>query len=91
MASTPQGLIYITSEDANIVNLETGEQVWSKPLKYRRADAVSSTFDSQNNRYLIGADEVVFAVDANSGEVSDFAEVSFEGKEDPTGIECRDG
>merc|ERR1711974_175850 len=32
MAETPQGLIYITSEDANIVNLETGEQVWNKPL-----------------------------------------------------------
>ncbi|ARV12499.1 PQQ-binding-like beta-propeller repeat protein [Gilvibacter sp. SZ-19] len=91
MASTPQGLIYITSEDANIVNLETGDQVWNKPLKYKRADAVSSTFDSKNNRYLIGADEKVFAVDANSGEVADFAEVSFEGKEDPTGIECRDG
>ena len=57
MASTPQGLIYITSEDANIVNLETGDQVWNKPLKYKRADAVSSTFDSKNNRYLIGADE----------------------------------
>ena len=41
MAETPQGLLYITSEDANIVNLNTGDQVWSKPLKYRRADYVS--------------------------------------------------
>ncbi|NRA93325.1 MAG: PQQ-binding-like beta-propeller repeat protein, partial [Psychroserpens sp.] len=51
MAQTPQGLIYITSEDANIVNLETGAQVWEKPLKFKRADAVSSAYDSDNNRY----------------------------------------
>ena len=89
MASTPQGLIYITSEDANIVNLETGEQVWDKPLKYRRADAVSSAYDANNQRYLIGADENIFAVDANSGTVSDFAEVEFEGRENPTSIEVR--
>lgn len=91
MASTPQGLIYITSEDANIVNLETGEQVWSKPLKYKRADAVSSDYDAANNRYLISADEDLFAVDANTGEVTTLAESKFDGKEDPTGVEVRDG
>ncbi|MEP2935919.1 MAG: PQQ-binding-like beta-propeller repeat protein [Gilvibacter sp.] len=90
MASTDQGLIYITSEDANIVNLETGDQVWKKPLKYKRADAVSSTFDAKNNRFLIGADENVYAVDANTGEVGEFAEADFDGKEAPTGIEVRD-
>ena len=50
MANTPQGLIYITAEDANIVNLETGEQVWQKPLKYKRADAVSSTYHKNKSR-----------------------------------------
>lgn len=90
MASTDQGLIYITSEDANIVNLETGDQIWKKPLKYRRADVVSSAYDAANNRYLIGADQNLFAVDASSGDVSDLAEVAFEGKEDPTSIEVRD-
>src|SRR5690606_34240737 len=73
MAETPQGLIYITSEDANIVNLKTGDQVWEKPLKYKRAGAVSSTLDSKNNRYLISADEILYAVDATSGEVSTLA------------------
>ncbi|MEM7186780.1 MAG: PQQ-binding-like beta-propeller repeat protein [Bacteroidota bacterium] len=91
MANTDQGLIYITSEDANIVNLNTGEQVWNKPLKYKRADAVSSDFDAKNNRYLISADDELFAVDANSGDVSTLAESKFEGKEDPTGVEVRDG
>ncbi len=91
MANTPQGLIYISSEFANIVNLETGDQVWKKPLKFKRADAVSSAYDAKNDRYLIGADEKLFAIDANSGESSLLRESDFEGKEDPTGIEIRDG
>jgi hypothetical protein len=90
MAETDQGLIYITSEDANIVNLQTGEEVWNKPLKYKRAAAVSSTYDRNNKRYLISADETLFAVDATSGEVSTLAESKFEGKESPSHIELRD-
>jgi len=91
MAETPQGLIYITSEDANIVNLGTGDQVWKKPLKYKRASAISSTYDKKNNRYLISADDELFAVDENSGEVATLAESKFEGKEDPSHVEIRDG
>ncbi len=91
MAETPQGLIYITSEDANIVNLNTGEQVWKKPLKYKRADAISSIFDKANNRYLISADETLYAIDANTSEVTELAESKFDGKEAPTGIEIRSG
>ncbi len=91
MAETPQGLIYITSEDANIVNLKTGDQVWDKPLKYKRAGAVSSTLDSKNNRYLISADENLFAVDATSGDVTTLAESKFDGKEAPSHVEIRDG
>jgi hypothetical protein len=89
MAETPQGLIYITGEDANIVNLKTGDQVWSKPLKYKRADAVSSTFDKNKSRYLISTDETLYAVDATSGEVSTLAESKFEEKEDPSHVEVR--
>jgi len=90
MAQTPQGLIYITGSDANIVNLKTGDQIWEKPLQYKRADAVSSTYDANNNRYLIAADGKIFAIDENTGASSVLAEVKFDGKEDPTGIEIRD-
>ena len=89
MANTPQGLIYITGEDANIVNLETGDQVWNKPLKYKRADAVSSTYDKNKKRYLISTDETLYAVDENSGEVSTLAESKFDEKEDPSHVEVR--
>jgi len=90
MAHTPQGLIYISSEDANIVNLETGDQVWKKPLKFKKADVVSSTYDSKNDRYLISADEKLFAIDAKSGSSDLLRESKFDGKEDPTGVEMRD-
>ena len=89
MAHTPQGLIYITSEDANIVNLETGDQIWDKPLKYRSATSVASTFDQANNRYLIAADGKIMAVDAKSGTVSDLAKCEFDEKEDPNLMEIR--
>jgi hypothetical protein len=90
MAQTPQGLIYITGSDANIVNLNTGDQIWEKPLQYKRADAVSSTYDANNNRYLIAADGKIFAIDENTGASSILAEVKFDGKENPTDIEIRD-
>lgn len=89
MAETPQGLIYITGEDANIVNLKTGDQVWNKPLKYKRADAVSSTFDKNKSRYLISADENLYAVDANSGEMTTLSKTKFDEKENPSHVEVR--
>ncbi|MCB0462513.1 MAG: PQQ-binding-like beta-propeller repeat protein [Flavobacteriaceae bacterium] len=89
MAHSPQGLIYITSEDANIVNLETGEEVWDKPLKYKRASSVASTFDKDNDRYLIAADGKILAVNASNGEVSDLAKCDFDEKEDPNHMEIR--
>ena len=90
MALTPQGLIYITGEDANIVNLETGEAVWNKPLKYKNASSVASAFDEKNNRYLIAADGKIMAVDASTGDVSDLAKCNFDEKEDPNTMEIRD-
>ncbi|HZW62463.1 MAG TPA: PQQ-binding-like beta-propeller repeat protein [Flavobacteriaceae bacterium] len=90
MAHTPQGLIYITGEDTNIVNLETGEQVWSKPLKYKKASSVASTYDSKNDRYLIAADGKIMAIAAETGEVSDLAKCDFGEKEDPNHMEIRD-
>lgn len=90
MATTPQGLIYITSEDANIVDLNTGDQIWKKPLKFKRANRVSSDYDKKNDKYLILADEKLFSIDANSGTSELLMEADFEGKEDPTDIEVRD-
>ncbi|CAH8285311.1 putative pyrroloquinoline-quinone binding quinoprotein [Mariniflexile fucanivorans] len=91
MAESPQGLLYITSEDANIVDLKTGDQVWSKPLKYKNSAAVASTFDRSKNRYLIAADGDMYAIDAQSGEASDFSKVKFDEKEVVNTMEMRNG
>lgn len=91
MAESPQGLIYITSEDANIVDLKTGNQVWNKPLKYKNSAAVASTFDSAKNRYLIAADGVVYTIDSNSGDMSELAKTKFDEKELADNMEIRNG
>tara|TARA_R110001583_G_scaffold63230_2_gene185340 strand:- start:4555 stop:6471 length:1917 start_codon:yes stop_codon:yes gene_type:complete len=91
MAETPQGLIYITSEDANIVNLETGDQVWNKPLKYKHSASVASTFDSDNNRYLIAAEDVLYSIDGDSGDISELAKTDFDEKEMPNTLEIKNG
>lgn len=89
MAETDQGLIYVTSSDCNIVNLETGAQAWKKPLKYKRADAVAVTYDQEHNRYLLSTDEKLQAINTETGEATILAENKFEGKEEPSGVEVR--
>ena len=91
MALTKQGMIYITDEDANIVNLDTGESIWNKPIKYKRAKAVTSVYDQAHGRYLISTGEEMIAIDENSGDISTLATYNFEEKEDPTHMEIRDG
>ena len=91
MALTKQGMIYITDEDADIINLETGESIWSKPIKYKRAKAVTSTYDEAHSRYLISTGEEMIAIDENSGDISTLATYNFEEKEDPTSLEIRKG
>ncbi|WP_372753561.1 PQQ-binding-like beta-propeller repeat protein [Mariniflexile sp.] len=89
MAESPQGLIYITSEDANIVDLKSGEQVWNKPLKYKNSAAVASAFDNSKNRYLIAADGTLYAIDAKSGDVKELGNVKFDEKEVANTMEMR--
>jgi hypothetical protein len=89
MASTPQGLIYITDTDAGIVDLVTGESIWNKPIKYSKAKAVSSAYDVKNKRYLISTGNEIIAIDEKSGDVSTLTKVSFEEKEVPTSLTVR--
>lgn len=89
MALTPKGMIYITDEDANIINLQTGESIWSKPIKFKRAQAVTSTYDEARKRYLISTGTEIIAIDENSGDVSTFASFKFDEKEAPSSFSVR--
>lgn len=91
MALTNKGMIYITDSDANIINLETGESIWNKPIKYKRAASVSSTYDKDHSRYLISTGNDIIAIDENSGDISTLASYKFEEKENPSQIDVRDG
>jgi hypothetical protein len=89
MALSPQGLIYITSEDANIINLDSGETVWKKPLKFKRSESVVSTYDEASGKYIIATDKTMFAIDENTGDFKEIASYKFDEKEIPTDIEMR--
>jgi hypothetical protein len=91
MAMTPKGMIYITDSDANIIDLKTGESIWNKPIQYKKAKAVSSTYDKKNKRYLISTGEEMMAIDENSGDVSTLASYKFNEKEVPASLTSRDG
>lgn len=91
MALTTKGMIYITDTDANIVDLKTGESVFKKPISYKRAKAVCSTYDEKNKRFLISTGEELLAIDEKSGELSTLSTYKFEEKEAPTAIATRAG
>ncbi len=90
MALTPKGMIYITDTDADIINLSTGESIWSKPIKYKKAKSVCSAYDSKNKRYLISTGEEMLAIDENTGEIATLSTFKFEEKENPTNLEVRE-
>ncbi|SEL93162.1 outer membrane protein assembly factor BamB family protein [Parapedobacter koreensis] len=90
MALTPQGLIYITDTDADIINLTTGESIWNKPIKYKKARAVASAYDKAHQRYLISTGDEVVAIDERTGDISTLAEIAFKEKEAPTSLLVRD-
>lgn len=90
MANTPRGLIYITDTDADIVDLSTGESIWNKPIKYKKAQSVSSAYDKANSRYLISLGDEVLSIDENTGDVNTLANVKFDGKEYANEINVRE-
>lgn len=90
MALTKQGMIYITDTDANIVNLNTGESIWNKPIKYKKAKAVTSTYDEGHGRYLISTGDELIAINENNGGISTLANYKFNEKENPTSFEVRE-
>ncbi len=91
MARTPQGLIYITDTDADIINLSTGESIWSSPIKYKKAKDVASTYDKNRGRYLISTGNEVLAIGEQSGAISTLAKFELKEKEAPNYIAVREG
>ena len=91
MARVPQGVLYISESDADVIDMNTGESVFGKSMKYKRSEAVASTYDPINDRFLITCKDGVYAVNGNDGSYELINnDPSFDGKEVATGIEVRD-
>ncbi|HHC80122.1 MAG TPA: hypothetical protein ENK46_09590 [Flavobacteriia bacterium] len=90
LATVPKGLIYISETDTDILDMKTGESVFGKALKYKRSKVVSSTYDSERDRFLISCKAGVYEVNGNSGDYNLINKaIKFEGKEVPTSISVR--
>jgi len=83
----PQGLYYRTSEEINILDLDKGEKAWKKGFKVKHC--VGS--NASDKLGYVFANDIVYKVDFTTGDLQEWIKgVSFEGKEDPTGLQVRE-
>ncbi len=91
MATVPKGLLYISETDTDIIDLDTGESIFGKALKYKRSKAVASAYDKNDDRFLLSCKDGVYEIDGNSGDYNLINDaIKFEGKEVPTDLDVRE-
>ena len=91
MATVPKGLLYISQTDADIIDMNSGESVFGKAIKYKRSDAVASAYDRVRDRFLLTCKDGVYEIDGTNGEFNLInGELKFQGKESAENLEVRD-
>lgn len=86
----PAGLFYVSEYEANILDMATGANKWSKSV---RKDPGMMLNDG-NTCYLFSSkDKSVYAVDKSTGKQQTYStqELAFDGKETATGMEMYQG
>jgi hypothetical protein len=92
MARTEKGVLYISETDTDIIDLNSGESVFGKAVKYKNSKTVTSAYDKNRDRFLVSCKDGVYEFDGNNGEYNLLAkDINFEGKENPTSMSVRDG
>ena len=83
----PQGLYYRTSDEINMLDLESGDKTWKKGFKVKQCVG-----DNVNNRLgYVFANDIIYKVDFEAGDIQEWVkDVKFEGKEDPTSLQVRE-
>lgn len=82
----PQGLLYRTTEETNILDLATGKDVWAKSIKYKDGGMGA---DKDNLTYF-NADGAIYVMDNTTGQFKTFTNsYKFDGKENPGTLELR--
>lgn len=83
----PQGLYYRTSDEINILDIETGDKNWKKGFKVKHCVGGNAS----NKLGYVFANDIIYKVDFEKGDIQEWVkDVKFEGKEDPTGLQVRD-
>ncbi len=69
---TDKGVLYISTERANILDYNKGKDVWKKDVKFRSIPAV--TFDNQENKVVLYENGKAYKFDLKSGDIQLFAQ-----------------
>ncbi len=82
----PQGLYYRTSDEINILDVESGDKTWKKGFKVKQCVG-----DNANDKLgYVFANDIIYKVDFEKGDIQEWIkDVKFEGKEDPTSLQVR--
>lgn len=88
MKLVPQGLYYRAANQINIVDMETGKNLWKKG----GLEVENSIGDNKDNKDgYVFADKKIQKVNFETGEVNVWIEdIKFEGKETPNSLQVRD-
>ncbi len=89
VVNVPKGILYITTEEVNILNPATGSLLFEKSVTTHPA----LTADENNQIYAFDTKQgVMKVIDKSSGALRTLSrsEIKFEGREAPRGIELRD-
>ena len=91
MARVPKGVLYISESQSDIINTDTGESVFGKPIKYKRSKKVVSAFDETRDRFLLSCKDGLYSIDGNDGSFELINDnLDMEGKEVVSDIIVRD-
>ncbi|HSR40048.1 MAG TPA: PQQ-binding-like beta-propeller repeat protein [Phnomibacter sp.] len=83
-----KGLLYITDEEINIMDLETGGDAWGKSIKVK--DYVVHGFKDENTMYM-AVDGDLIKFDVATSTPTKIGSVSLDGKESPSGMQFVNG
>ncbi|MEO6404146.1 MAG: PQQ-binding-like beta-propeller repeat protein [Ferruginibacter sp.] len=83
----PQGLYYRTSDQINILDLESGDKTWKKGFAVKNCVGENAS----NKTGYVYANGIVYKVDFEKGDLTEWVTgINFDGKEDPTSLQVRE-
>ncbi|MCO5287281.1 MAG: PQQ-binding-like beta-propeller repeat protein [Chitinophagaceae bacterium] len=84
----PQGIYFRTSEEINIMDLESGEKSWKKGFKVKNCIGIN---ENSETGYVYGNGKV-YKVDFNKGELNEWIQsLDFKKGDEPTSVSVYEG